>query len=121
MANKKGKITSFVDLKIQINEQKMNLQLFVTGLGKKKVILGFSWLQKQNLDINWKEGQFTWGKDVTKQFLEIKRKSKKSPKPTISEEKDEEIHLNRTQNLVIDNRISQSIVENDVTLDTKIL
>ena len=39
----------------------------------------------------------------------------------ISEEKDEEIHLNRTQNPAMDNRILQSIMENDGTLDTEIL
>jgi len=34
--------------------------LYVTGLGKQKVILGFIWLQKANLDINWQTGNIKW-------------------------------------------------------------
>ena len=58
--NKKGTITSFVELKAEINKKQMDLHLLVTGLGKQKIILGFPWLHEQNLDINWKTGDFSW-------------------------------------------------------------
>ena len=58
--NKKGKITSFVDLELTINEKKMMTRLLITGLGKQRIILGFPWLNEHNPDINWKTGEFTW-------------------------------------------------------------
>ena len=58
--NKKGKITSFVDLEPTINEKKMMTRLLITGLGKQRIILGFPWLNEHNPDINWKTGEFTW-------------------------------------------------------------
>ena len=36
------------------------MELLVTGLGKEGTILGFSWLQEQNPDINWKTGKFSF-------------------------------------------------------------
>ena len=58
--NKRGTITSFVELKAQINGKQMDLRLLVTGLGKQKIILGFPWLHEHNPEINWKMGGFTW-------------------------------------------------------------
>ena len=58
--NKRGTITSFVELNAEINKKQMNLCLLVTGLGKQKIILGFPWLHKYNPEINWKMGDFTW-------------------------------------------------------------
>ena len=58
--NKKGKITSFVDLKLTINGQTNTTQLLVTGLGKQRIILGFPWLNKRNPNIDWKTGKFEW-------------------------------------------------------------
>ena len=52
--NKKGKITSFVDLELTINGQMNATRLLVTGLGKQRIILGFPWLKKCNPNINWK-------------------------------------------------------------------
>ena len=58
--NKRGTITSFVELNAQINRKQMDLRLLVTGLGKQKFILGFPWLHEYNPEINWKTGDFTW-------------------------------------------------------------
>ena len=58
--NKRGTITSFVELKAEINKRQMNLSLLVTGLGKQKIILGFPWLHEHNPEINWKMGAFFW-------------------------------------------------------------
>ena len=58
--NKKGKITSFVDIELTINDRPMKTQAHITRLGKQKIILGFPWLTKHNPDINWKTGKFAW-------------------------------------------------------------
>ena len=58
--NKKGKITSFVNLELTINGQTNTTQLLVTRLGKQRIILGFPWLNKQNPNIDWKTIKFEW-------------------------------------------------------------
>ena len=44
--NKKGTIQNYVDLEFKIDLRNFKEQLYVTGLGKQKIILGFPWLQK---------------------------------------------------------------------------
>jgi len=61
--NKKGTITSYVELDLQIGDQTKSTRFYVTGLGKQKVILGFPWLQDENPDVNWKTGEMKWKKD----------------------------------------------------------
>ena len=58
--NKHGTITHYVRLPITINQKTKTHQLFVCGLGKQTVILGFPWLQDENLIIDWKLGTLTW-------------------------------------------------------------
>ena len=58
--NKKGKITTFVDLKITINGRKETARLLVSGLGRQKIILGLPWLKENNPDIDWKNGKLNW-------------------------------------------------------------
>ena len=79
--NKSGTITSYVDLSVEIDRRTMGLHLFVTGLGSQRIILGFPWLNKHNLDINWKTGEFKWR---TLRPLKIKRYH---DKPVPQEEK----------------------------------
>ena len=62
--NKRGRITHFVDLKLNIYQKTMKIQLMVTGLGKQKIILGFPWLNEHNSEINWKTGQFMWRNEL---------------------------------------------------------
>ena len=59
MENKRGTIKSFVDLDLTIFG-KRSTRLFVTGLGKQKIILRFPWLKEHNPEINWKTGEFSW-------------------------------------------------------------
>ena len=93
----------------------MNLQLLITGLGKQKIILGFPWLNEHNPDINWRTGEFSWRQ---RRPLRIKRRNLEGPHPmkplarakelakqatlapVITEETDEDAHLNKTLNLV---------------------
>src|ERR1700678_1279085 len=58
--NKRGTIKQYVDLTFTINKRPQTQRLFLTGLGKQKIILGFPWLQEQNPVINWKTGEFCW-------------------------------------------------------------
>ena len=58
--NKRGTIKNYVKLDLEINRWKIPTKLFVTGLGKEQIILGFPWLTEENPDINWKTGKFSW-------------------------------------------------------------
>ena len=58
--NKKGTIKSYVELEFKINSRKFRERFYVTGLGKQKIILGFTWLQKYNPLIDWKTGKIEW-------------------------------------------------------------
>jgi len=61
--NKKGMITSCVEIDLQIGDRIKSTRLYVTGLGKQKVILGFPWLQDENPDVNWKTGEMKWKRE----------------------------------------------------------
>ena len=58
--NKTRTITSYIDLRMEIDGRIMDEQLLVTGLGNQRIILGFLWLNEYNPDINWKTGEFKW-------------------------------------------------------------
>ena len=57
--NKLGTITSYMELPLRINGRTRRTRLLVTGLGKQRIILGFPWLNEQNLDINLGKEQHT--------------------------------------------------------------
>ena len=58
--NKKGTIKYFASLEFSLKEKNFKEQFYVTGLGKQKVILGFPWLKKSNLEINWQTSKLKW-------------------------------------------------------------
>ena len=58
--NKQGKITKYVNLNVTIHRRTKYIKMLVTGLGKQKIILGFPWLNNENPDNNWKNGEFKW-------------------------------------------------------------
>ena len=60
--NKKGTITSYVEADLKIGEWIKQTHLYVTGLGKQKVILGFPWLQDENPTVDWKSSEIQWKK-----------------------------------------------------------
>jgi len=57
--NKKGTISKYVEINVNINQRISNLRLMITGLGKQKIILGFPWLQEENPEIYWKFATLT--------------------------------------------------------------
>jgi hypothetical protein len=82
---------------MEINGKEINTQLLVTGLGKEHIILGFPWLNEHNPDIDWKTGHFLW-REFNKQTTRTSI--------TITEEEDEEAHLNSTQHPLDDSELS---------------
>jgi hypothetical protein len=60
MENKRGTINAYVNLEFTLGKQKFKECFYVTGLGKQRIILGFPWLHKYNLIIDWKKGEITF-------------------------------------------------------------
>ncbi len=133
-----------------INGKTTPTRLLVSGLGKQKIILGFPWLNEHNPDIDWKTGRFTWRNNqkprrafkikrchekgnpnckhplclvkwVARQVLKTKTRN---PKPTITEELDQDEKLNRTQNPTPNDEILIGYLEevqrpNDIWINAK--
>ena len=87
--NKKGTIKSYVKLEFKINSRRFRERFYVTGLGKQKIILGFTWLQKYNPLINWKTGKIEW-KDRKFNFRKWCGKIAPKLRTTMEEHPDEE-------------------------------
>jgi hypothetical protein len=51
--NQAGRITGIVNMVVDYKEHSECIQLTVTWLRKQHIILGYSWLQKHNPEINW--------------------------------------------------------------------
>jgi hypothetical protein len=90
--NNWGTITKYTQLDLTINKQTWTHNLFVTGLGKQKIILGYPWFKQTNLDINWKKCKLAWQtkQDERKPLL----------KPTIENDIDPEDWKNHAVNLI---------------------
>jgi len=56
--NKAGQITEYVRAYIEIRSHKMTQHLFVTNLGNKEIMIGYSYLYKHNPNIDWRKGQW---------------------------------------------------------------
>lgn len=57
-SNKHGRITEYVREYLEIGSHKSKNQLLVTDLGNKAMILGMTFLQKHNPEINWAAGEW---------------------------------------------------------------
>jgi len=51
---KNGEVTKMAPLEIEINEHKEKLEVAVTNLDGTDMFLGYDWLVKHNLEVNWK-------------------------------------------------------------------
>jgi len=56
--NKAGQITEYVRAYVEIGSHKTTQHLFVTNLGNKEMMIGYSYLYKHNPNINWRKGQW---------------------------------------------------------------
>jgi len=56
--NKAEQITEYVWAYVEIGSHKTTQYLFVTNLGNKEMMIGYSYLYKHNPNINWQKGQW---------------------------------------------------------------
>ena len=54
--NKKGVITNFVRMRLNVNNRSRTVIAHVTGLREQRMILGYPWLRDWNPDVDWKMG-----------------------------------------------------------------
>ena len=96
--NRKG--MSYMDLEFQIEHKKFREQFHVAGLGKQKIILGFPWLNKHNLIIDWKKGEIKWQplKIDWRGLLEKGQRIRMEQQPKVKEIVEEEETKNHTSN-----------------------
>ena len=55
--NEAGSISEVAEMVVTYKGHSERVQFAVTGLGKQKLILGFTWLKKHNPEINWTTGE----------------------------------------------------------------
>ena len=55
LTNKDESVTEVVKINMTIGDHQELIQLSVTNLGNHNLFLGYDWLQKHNLTINWKD------------------------------------------------------------------
>lgn len=105
MPNDAGSISEVVDLLLHIRNYTEHTLCLVTSLGKQNMILGFLWLKKHNLEIDWQTGEvrMTWcptwccmecreesrkGHAIRKAMVRRIRHCSKGPVPTLTEDDD---------------------------------
>ena len=104
--NKQETITKYTWLDLTIDGCTRPHNLFVTGLGKQKIILGYFWFKQNNPEIDWEKCTLTWWKEQDN--------SKPTPKPLVEEETDPEDWKNHTINLI--KELSDEELENAVLI-----
>ena len=80
--NKQGTIMKYTQLNLTINGCTRPHNLFITGLGKQKIILGYPWFKQNNPEIDWEKCTLNWQKEQDN--------CKPTPKPLVEEETDQE-------------------------------
>ena len=55
--NEAGQITEIVDMILRYKRHAERVVFAVTGLGKKDVLLGYTWLREHNPEIDWEKGE----------------------------------------------------------------
>jgi len=56
--NKAGYITEYIQAYVEIGSHRTTQYIFVTNLGNKEMIIGYSYLYKHNPNIDWQKGQW---------------------------------------------------------------
>ena len=121
-----GTIKSYVELEFKINSRKFRERFYVTGLGKQKIILGFTWLQKYNPLIDWKTGKIKW-KDRKFNFRKWFGKPTSKLRTIMEEHPDEEENKNQTLypineelNVILLELIKEDVQINKITIATEL-
>jgi hypothetical protein len=73
--NRAGQINQYAYLLFEYNGESKNLPVFVTNLGRDRIILGLPWFQELEPMISWKEGKLLGGLTVktSSKALEINK------------------------------------------------
>ena len=71
--NKAGIIRDYLEAKTKINGRTRTQSFLVTSLGREKVILGYTWLEQENPDIDWKQKTLQWRTSDRKNIYTIFR------------------------------------------------
>ena len=58
--NREGHITHRTWLDLNVHGHTRKTPFLITSLGQESMILGYTWLQHVNPDINWKKGTLKW-------------------------------------------------------------
>jgi hypothetical protein len=89
-------INAYVNLEFSLGEQKFKEQFYVTGLRKQRIILGFPWLHKYNLIIDWKKREVTFKpfRIDWKRLMEKGKRIRMEQQPKIEEVVDKELTKN---------------------------
>ena len=82
----------YTQLNLTINGCTRPHNLFVTRLGKQKIILGYPWFKQNNPEIDWEKCTLTLWKEQDN--------CEPTPKPLVEEETDQENWKNHTINLI---------------------
>ena len=62
--NKQGDMTHYCHLRIMYNGQEDLQNFYITNLGKDRIILGYTFLEKFNPQIDWKTGELQHGQVI---------------------------------------------------------
>jgi len=78
---KNGEVTKMVPLEIEINRHKETLEAAVTDLDGMDIFLGYDWLVKHNLEVNWKNNTIKFTRcpgNCTMKHEDIRFKSRRT-------------------------------------------
>ena len=55
--NKMGEITHYTEFIMKIGQHQEKIRLYISDLGRARIILGHRWLNKHNPEVDWKNGE----------------------------------------------------------------
>jgi len=91
---KHGEVTRVAPLEIKINGHKEQLEAAVTDLDGTDMFLGYDWLVKHNLEVNWKNGTIRFTKcpeQCTMKYKNIRFKTRRAKAIDTTEQDNGEI------------------------------
>ena len=82
--NEAGAITEVVDVTLRYRRHAERILLAVTGLGKKNLILGYSWLKEHNPEVDWQTREVKLSR-CPRRCEECRNELKPNPRPPSSQ------------------------------------
>ena len=91
---KNGEVTRVAPLEIKVNSYRKQLEAAVTDLNKMDMFLGYDWLIKHNLEVNWKNGTIKFTRcpeSCTMKHEDIRFKTRRTKAMETTEQDNREI------------------------------